>query len=387
MKEEKFFCKRECLTIRGMQYIPENHKDRKLPGIILSHGFTGNYKDMEGYCREFAKEGYAAFCFSFCGGGKTEGDADIQSDGDTRDMNISTEVMDLMIVIKYVKALDFVDPGRIVLMGFSQGGFVSGLAAARCGDEIEKLIMIFPALCIPDHARRGCLGGGSYDVHNVPEEIQCGVTVIGKSFHADVCEMDPYLELSPYKGPVLIIHGLDDTIVNYSYAVRAKENYEEGQCRLQLVREMGHGTDEEQANAVVASARQFLDGKEELMAIRIIITRTETEEAGEQKKVNIYFTGYSESKIFKGTIIPEGVDRQTYRNGQRVDIRAEYTLEGLDEAGERCRLQIVNKWGTRDWHPVIATDSKRLSWLNDADLTAVLEGSSIGPTVRIFTWK
>ena len=30
---------------------------------------------------------------------------------------------------------------------------MSGLAAARCGEEIGKLIMVFPALCIPDHAR------------------------------------------------------------------------------------------------------------------------------------------------------------------------------------------------------------------------------------------
>lgn len=385
MKEEKFFCKRECLTIRGMQYIPEGYQDGKLPGIILSHGFTGNYKDMEGYCREFMREGYAAFCFSFCGGGRTDGDAGIQSDGDTRDMNISTEVMDLMTVIKYVKSLDFIDPDRIVLMGFSQGGFVSGLAAARCGSEIEKLIMIFPALCIPDHARRGCLGGGDYDVHNVPEDIHCSVTVIGKNFHEDVCEMDPYLELSPYKGPVLIIHGLEDDVVNYSYSIRAKENYEEGQCRLQLVREMGHGTDDEQMTAVIASARQFLNDKKELMAIRVIITRTETEDAGELHKVNVYFTGYCESRIFKGTIIPEGVDKQTYKNGQRIGIRAEYTLEGLDEAKERCSLRIVNQWGTKDWHPVITTDSKRLSWLNDAELTAVLEGSSEGPTVRIFS--
>ena len=75
---------------------------------------------------------------------------------------------DLCAVIEYVKALPFVDEKQIVLMGASQGGFVSGLTAAKYGDGIQKLIMLYPALCIPDHARRGWLGGARYDPKNVP---------------------------------------------------------------------------------------------------------------------------------------------------------------------------------------------------------------------------
>lgn len=42
---------------------------------------------------------------------------------------------------------------NLVLVGFNQGGLTSGLAAAKCGNEISKLIMVFPVLGIPEHTR------------------------------------------------------------------------------------------------------------------------------------------------------------------------------------------------------------------------------------------
>ena len=37
-------------------------------------------------------------------------------------------------------------------MGCSQGGFVSALVAAKNNFPIEKLVLFYPALCIPDDA-------------------------------------------------------------------------------------------------------------------------------------------------------------------------------------------------------------------------------------------
>ena len=382
--KEQFICQREGLTIKGMQFLPKAPASDKLPAIIISHGFTDNYFSMLPYCEDFAKEGYAAFCFNFCGGGSTEQDPATRSDGDSRDMTISTEVQDLKTVIAYVKSLPFVDVTDIILMGESQGGFVSGITAAECSDEISKLIMVYPALCIPDHARRGCLGGARYDISSVPEELVCERTIISRKFHEDVCQMDPYLKLAAYKGPVQILHGYEDSLVDYSYSVRAQSCYESGQCHLQLIREMGHGHNEEQRSSITASVRQFLHNRQEIMSFRILITHTEEWTEGTATRLNIYFTGYCESAGFKGTIIPEGIDRQTYVNDVRTAMKAEYTLEGLDENRKLCRLHVINEWGGTDFKPVIQTDSKKLGWLNKADLTAVLEGAADGPTVRIF---
>lgn len=68
-------------------------------------------------------------------------------------------------------------------------------------------------------------------------------------------------------------------------------------------------------------------------------------------------------------------------------MRADYTFKGVDEVGEVCMLHVVNQWSETDWKPVIKTDSEKLSWINEADLTAVLEGDNMGLTVRIYRKK
>ena len=194
MVEKSFTCERDGLTIRGKYYLPETAGEKKYPCVILSHGFTGNYTDMEPFGRDFAGLGYAAFVFSFCGGGSKFADKALLSDGATTDMTISTEIEDLLTVIDYAEKQSFVDGENLILLGCSQGGLVSGLTAARCGEKIKKLIMVFPALCIPEHARRGCLGGASYDPAAVPEVMECPKTQIGRKLHEDVVQMDPYVD-------------------------------------------------------------------------------------------------------------------------------------------------------------------------------------------------
>lgn len=383
--ETPFFCESNGLRIRGMQYCLDNErKNLKHPAIIVSHGFTGNYTGTADYSREFAKMGYVSFSFSFCGGSRTDDDEKFKSEGESTKNTILTEVQDLIAVKDYVKGLPYIDESKIILAGISQGGLVSGLTAAKCKDEIEKLILICPALCIPDHARRGCLGGSQYDVNDVPEIINCPTIQLGKIFHDTVVDMDVNLELAPYKGPVLILHGLEDEIVNYSYAIGAKENYEKNQCYLQLIKEAGHSFNENQQESIIASIKQFLLERKEILTINVIITDVETIQDGDYRRTKIYFTGYCDTDYFHGAILPDGCDTQEYGLDEQIKIRAEYTLHGIDMENKKCSIHIVNQKDKDEWKPVIKTDSKNLEWLNSANLTAVLEHSKEGPTVRIF---
>ena len=144
-KKKYFQCKRDELTIRGTEY---RCSGKNLPIIILSHGFMANQDTVKQYAIELAKEGYAAYTFDFCGGC-----AKGKSDGKTSDMTIITEVKDLETVIEYAKALPYTDEKDITLAGCSQGGFVSALVASKRIEEISKLILFYPALCIPEDAR------------------------------------------------------------------------------------------------------------------------------------------------------------------------------------------------------------------------------------------
>ena len=148
-----------------------------------------------------------------------------KSDGKTTNMSVITEVSDLCAVIEYAKGLEHTDSSSILLMGCSQGGFVSALTAAKLKDKISKLVLFYPALCIPDDARSGKMMWAKFDPQNIPEIVKCGPMKLGHCYIADVVNMNPFDEIKGYEGDVLIIHGTADKIVNISYAEQAVESY------------------------------------------------------------------------------------------------------------------------------------------------------------------
>lgn len=234
--KSKFTCKRDNLNIQGTEYRPSGDK---LPVVIISHGFMANQKTVIQYVKHFASLGYAAYCFDFCGGCVVMG----KSDGETTDMSVLTETRDLKAIIEYVSLLPYTDENNITLMGCSQGGFVSSLVASELKEKIARLILFYPALCIPDDARNGKMMLAKFDPENIPDRINCGPMKLGKCYVADVINIDPFKEITAYPGDVLIVHGTEDKIVNLSYAKRAFEAYgrrEIGTVRLEIIDGAGH---------------------------------------------------------------------------------------------------------------------------------------------------
>ena len=145
--ETTFSCVRDGLTIRGTEYRPAG---RNLPAAIVCHGFMAFQDTVRDYTKGRARLGYAAYCFDFCGGSVAKG----KSDGKTTAMSVLTEVKDLEAVIRYVQDLPYIG-SELLLMGCSQGGFVSALTAAKHPEQISRLVLFYPAFCIPDDARAG----------------------------------------------------------------------------------------------------------------------------------------------------------------------------------------------------------------------------------------
>jgi len=229
--KEVFSCKREQLTIRGNILKPET--EGKLPTVILSHGFASNANDIKNYAAHFANDGYICVSFDFCGSGRSK------SDGDSVDMTLSSEKKDLSTIIDYVKQLDEVDEDHLILAGCSQGGLVSALVAAEREDEIEKLILYYPAFCIPDHAKRGKILGASFDPNNIPETFKVFLMTFGGDYIREAQSLDVYKAACTYKKSVLICHGTKDTIVSLDYAYRAQEEYPN--AKLVTIKNGDHG--------------------------------------------------------------------------------------------------------------------------------------------------
>ncbi len=312
------------------KYYPEDYKkENSYPVLICIRDEEDKDDVMAAICEDFANQGYIAYLFMI----KSGSDADSQTENLLADIEHIINDADLDL-----------DRERIYLIGRSYAGLAAGKTAAKFNDKIAGLIMISPTECM------------TY------QECQ---------------------KISGYKGRVLLIHGMNDEVIHYSHSLRLKDMFWEDNCQLQLMRGVRHNLDG-QRECITASIRQFLNGKKEIFAITIIITDIEEKIIGDTKKTDIYFTGYTKSSCFTGTILPGGCDAREAVGGVETKVRAEYTLDGVDMAGKHCKVHIVNQWGETDWKPVIDTDSEKLAWLNDAKCSAVLEAGE-GLVIRVYT--
>ncbi|MDD2213363.1 MAG: alpha/beta fold hydrolase [Oscillospiraceae bacterium] len=226
-------------------YIPAGQTPA-LPVVILAHGFGGDLRQTVRSAEILVTAGLAVCVFDFCGGGPHS-----HSSGRMQDMSVLTELEDLQVLRDYVEQIPQLDPEQIFLMGESQGGLVAALAAARRPRFCRGLILIYPALIIPDDARQRCQG-----LLELPSESQVLGQTIGQRYNLDVLNMDVYQEILPYQGPVLIVHGTADPIVPIAYAQEAARRYQ--QARLVALDGAGHGFSDAQLAESLQAVSDFM---------------------------------------------------------------------------------------------------------------------------------
>lgn len=199
-----------------------------VPLVILSHGFGANRLHMAPYADFLADQGFAAYSYDFGGGGP----APNQSEGSMLDMSVLTEAKDLENVLAYFEKDPRFSP--ILLMGASQGGFVSSYVAAKMPDRIRALILLYPAFVLQDDAKKRRLPDGSF-----PEKDHIMAWTVGRKYDEDAVSFDIYQVIKDYTGPVLIIHGDADRIVPLEYTKRAQAVFKD--AKLEILTGEGHG--------------------------------------------------------------------------------------------------------------------------------------------------
>ncbi len=213
----QFKLKDEKTVIYGKVYTPEGDISDSV--IILSHEFGMNMLSTARYAKKLCKAGFKTYIFDFLGSGagKSKGRK-------STEMSVLTECEDLSRVLDYVKEQE---PNRkIILGGCSQGGFVSALLAVKRNHDVEKLFLLYPAFCIPDDARRGCIIGKKIDTENIPEKFTAlGYVKLGRKYVEEARSLEPWREIENFSKPVLILHGDHDGIVPLSYSEKAEEIY------------------------------------------------------------------------------------------------------------------------------------------------------------------
>lgn len=196
---------------------------------IISHGFNGTHRFGRDYFKTLNDLGYVVYTFDFpCGS------VNSLSDNNTMNMSVSDEKEALKEIVAYFKKQKNVDKGRIVLIGESQGGLVSALAASELKSQVSNLVLIYPALCIPDN------WNDRYPrMEDIPEVSEIWGVKLGRKFMMDIRDMKPFDVIGSYKGNVLIIHGTDDKVVPLDYSRRAEKTYEH--ATLKIINKAGHG--------------------------------------------------------------------------------------------------------------------------------------------------
>ncbi len=381
-----FQLKRDGFTIGGRMYRSKKQETGLVP-VILCHGFMAGVLETEPYAKALAKAGYCSFVFEFAGGSRG-----LLSTGKSTDMTISSEIKDLEAVMAYVKSLDFVDYDKLVIGGGSQGGFVSGFTAAKHPDEVKKLILLYPALCIPDDCRAGQNFDMVYDPKNIPDEIHGKFVTLSGNYPREMLEVDPIDVISSFPGEVLLTCGVKDPIVNYSYMTKLTEAFlsKRGKTRLSdagisffPVQDAEHGFKEQEQAWVNTRILNWLKGLTEALTVHVEILGADTRNFGVHSLTVIPFDAECSGEFFTGKSRPGSKDVQKRTMGKVRELKADYWMDGEDYTGAKCAVHVINRDVGSGWQPFVETDSEALSFLNRSPKVTIAEGSPSGLVIHI----
>ena len=255
---EELLCNRDGMNIYGVMYRPEGAG--KVPVVILSHSSSLTHTAMAGYAERLAAEGYAAYCFDFCGGS-----SESKSDGSTDDMTVFTEMDDLRAVINDVKQLDYVDADRVVLLGSSQGGLVSALLAETMADEVDAMVLFYPAFNIPELVKMFEGFGGLGSMGDWGSSGMGGMMSMSETYVNAIKDYDVWANIGTYPHPVCIVHGTSDIIVPISNSEKAVELYPD--AVLHRIEGANHGFNEANLGSMGSMMGGGKDYDDEVMPI------------------------------------------------------------------------------------------------------------------------
>jgi alpha-beta hydrolase superfamily lysophospholipase len=231
---EPFSLMSDGITIKGHIFFPVNKPDMLYPTIIICHGIPGsgtprpaNDPGYEGLAEQFTSIGLAAVIFNFRGCGDSGGNFDMMG-----------WARDLRMVLDKILNTPFVDPTRIVLVGFSGGGAAAINVSADNSNVYSLAVVGTPSsfeifkkdvyVIIDDFKERGIIRDP-----NFPKDPQ--------KWEQGFVEIEPRKWISYFKGKsLLIMHGADDELIPLEQAKELYSHAPAGVTHLEIIPDGRH---------------------------------------------------------------------------------------------------------------------------------------------------
>ncbi len=211
--------------IYGRMFKPSDFDEsKKYPTAIVCHGFNAvSENGTSRIVQNYVANDMLCYTFDFCGGGNS-----VVSDGETTDMSVESEILDLEYVVDYIQSLPYVDADKLVLTGKSFGGLVVATEAARHPEEFAGLVLYFPAITFYENFH------GQYPtrdlVEALPDEIVSGYFTYGKQYYLDQFDLgDPLEYINDFDKDVILLQGDCDESVNIDLQRKTDIAYDEGE--------------------------------------------------------------------------------------------------------------------------------------------------------------
>ncbi|MFL0196725.1 alpha/beta hydrolase family protein [Clostridium sp. WILCCON 0269] len=203
-------------NIRGIINRPDI--SGKVPCIIFCHGFMGNKLGHNfmfvKIARTLEKLNIASIRFDFMGSG--------ESDGDFKDVTISSEVQDCEKVLQFANSLDYIDKDNINILGFSMGAAIAVIIASTYSHIIKNSILMSAGFNMYDIFISEATGDKLYEFLE-KGYINFENNILSEKAIEDAFNYRVFDYLKGMRGNTLIVHGTEDKSVYPLYAKKIHE--------------------------------------------------------------------------------------------------------------------------------------------------------------------
>ena len=249
---EEYTVAYEDKNLYGQITAPKDYKNKKLPVVVISHGFNNTFDMYKDYIQLLAKQGFLVYGFDYYGGSRNS-----KSGGqDMLQMSVKTELTDLTNVVEKLTSESYVDKDHLSIIGVSQGGVVASLYAAAKPEHIYNLGLIFPAYVLFDDVKETYQSLGSPSFDQLPDSLTHHNASLGKIYLTDALDIDIEDAQRTIIAPTLIVHGTNDTIAPYQYSVDAIQRIPN--AKLVTVEGGSHRIDENFSKIAIPDIQNFL---------------------------------------------------------------------------------------------------------------------------------